>query len=211
MHANEGGDAYPPCNQLAPGPAEGSLVTFLPWHVFPCFFLSPLKPSVFHLKGLSSHHTLLSALQDCACSACVNWGAIRATCPPEIRLLKSFDSHASPPTGGCEPAWESTKDISRKTQWKVKSTRLYCDVLLCAYARARSMWGVPCIVVWDSGFCPPWDLSLKKLRWCKPSKRLIQDHALQRLSSHRRYLHHISLSPSLSGYFPLKHSASTKK
>lgn len=58
----------------------------------------------------------------------------------------------------------------------------------------------------------PWDLSLKELRCCKPSKRVRQNHTLQRLSSKRLYLHHISSPPShsLSSYFSLKLSASTE-
>ena len=59
--------------------------------------------------------------------------------------------------------------------------------------------------------CVPWDLSLKELRCCKPSKRVRQDHTLRRLSSKRLYLHDISPPPpppprshSLSRYFSLK-------
>lgn len=56
-----------------------------------------------------------------------------------------------------------------------------------------------------------WDLSLKALRCCKPSKSVRQDHTLQRLSSKRLYLHHISscFSHSLSCYV-LKLTACTK-
>lgn len=151
---------------------------------------------MFNLNGFLSHHVLLYVSKLVPqthnhANACTH-EPLEPFVPWNLSFeKKGFDSNTSALTYRCACLQKKHKAYSGR----------YSTVGLLILLWYYAVW--MCVRVCEKCFVQlcgaevfvPWDLSVKELRWCKPSKGVIQDHILQRLSSQRLYLHHIAPLP----------------
>lgn len=162
------------CNHTALGFQRDC--TFLP-SLFFCFVFSKTTKSLIEVKGFLIHHVLLCISKLVPQTHSHTW-AIRAICPLKFVFCLI---HKRSNIQLC------VFSVGQYTTVGLQILLWYCAVWIFVCVSEKCL-----IQLCGAEVFVPWDLSLKELRWCKPSKRVIQDHTLQRLSSQRLYLHHIS-------------------